>query len=124
MKLKIDVTQEDIDGGNDRPESCPVALAGTRALAEAGYGDLRMEWEPYHAFCKPAGLTLWGYRDGSDRVLARVPVEKVDHEAYEFASLFDDWYRDDPEDREEDEGPPTPFSFAVNLPLKRLKKTR
>jgi hypothetical protein len=116
--LKVDVTEADIDLGDDRPASCPVALALTRALAGAGFPGYTAEWEPYNGIQDPRGLEVWRHDPaGRDRVpVARLPVADCPAEMYELASLFDDWYRADGDDPDAPERP-APASFSVELPL-------
>jgi hypothetical protein len=114
MDLTVTVTPTDIRQGTDRPASCPIALAATRALRRrlprrVWRRDYHVEFEPYRAFCKPEGLTV---RRGGD-VLARIPVEDCPEEAYEFASQFDDWFRGEPEGDAPD--CPGPFAFTLHL---------
>lgn len=123
MKLLVNVTQADIDEGTDNPCDCPIALAATRALREAGFEGYRAEWEPYRAFCEPDGFTVWRPRWHRDGGVSRcqLAVHDCPPEAYEFASMFDDWYRYDEEDGDENEDSPPPcpcpFSFTLELPL-------
>lgn len=121
MRLAVAVTEEDIDRGTDLPASCPVALALNRELAAAGFPGFRAEWEPYRAFCEPEGLRITAGRYGPDfRVVCQRGVHDCPWEMYEFASLFDDWYRHDPEDDGPDaEVPdrPGPITFTLDLPL-------
>lgn len=129
LLLAVDVTRKDIDQGNQSPRWCPIALAAMRALRAAGLPECRVEWEPYRAFSTPAGLSVIGPAPGGEVVVCSLPPSKVPYDAYEFASLFDDWwelhhdYGGDVASYEETTGEeaqtdrPAPFSFRVSLPL-------
>lgn len=134
MKLKVQITKEDIEEAGDQCHNCPVAVAATRALGQAGFdvGDYSperwsVEWEPYRAFCEPDGLTVWR----GDTMVLRVKVGDAPLEAYEFASQFDDWFRyhfrgerpDSMED-DEDDPPPRPYPTEFELELPRLKRPK
>lgn len=118
MRLTIDVTMADIDEGDDSCAGCPVAIAATRALHEAGFDkEWQAKYEPYRAFCTPAGFEIL-YR--GETVLA-LPPHEFSEEAYEFASMFDDWfrqeYRGEESTEEEPWERPDPFSFTVDIDL-------
>ena len=118
MKLIIEVTQTDIEEGRSTPAYCPIALGANRALEQAGFERCHAEFEPYRAFSAPDGFTV--RCDGED--VCQVKIEDCPPEAYEFASLFDDWYEakqtgEIPDGWAEKPDPPSPFSFTLDLPL-------
>jgi hypothetical protein len=121
MLLRIDVTRADVAAGTTDPASCPVALAATRALHAAGFGrHCRAEWEPYRAFEEPEGFTVWDDLAMWGGPLCRVPVGGVPARAADFASDFDDWYRQEDEEKvsaDPEFSRPGPFSFELEVPL-------
>lgn len=129
MRLKVSVTDEDIDNGRDLCDSCPVALAANRALAEAGYG--AQHWtERWYATFDPYGVAggLEVYRAAETGLGAEqachAPPPFVPPEAMEFAVAFDEWHREQQRDHDADESygeRPAPFTFEIDLDLPPLE---
>jgi hypothetical protein len=130
MRLQVEVTQEDIDNGTTECAGCPIALATTRALAAAGFPKCCAEWEPYRAFSKPTGLSIYDTEPVRRTLVLAVPVEDCPDEMYDFARHFDDWYElahsydGDAALYEEETGhhdpetePPAPLGFTIELAL-------
>jgi hypothetical protein len=110
VRLEIDVTEADIDGGTSTPGGCPVALAANRALAAAGYGGRH-----YASFLpsRPAdtALRVCDGRTGDIVCFA----DGVPAEAIRFGRAFDAWRCGGTNTKKR----PRPVSFAAGVPLGR-----
>lgn len=118
MRLEIVVTEADIDCGiGAAPDSCPIALAGARALEAAGYRGWWLTWQPHSLRDGEGGLTVWA--PGSERhgrPTCRIAASEVDARAAAFADEFDDWYAEEEDDAQSLDRP-APIRFEVDLPL-------
>jgi hypothetical protein len=106
MKLKINVTQEDIDNSTCSTRGCPIALAAGRALKALFGAHCLVDFSPYssHAFV----VTSTTYYTTK---LARLDQN---HPAVKFAMAFDEWYGLKAVSTRNTEAP-TPGEFEIDL---------